>query len=160
TAADSTVGRLECLADGEIIRDERLLARLMGNVDEAVFRNVFAIGLREIQELGSLSDTDAAQWLYKLAVGGDRVSLVDLLSDLKNARERLLAPGEAPSTIVQLMAERDAVRRDAGDQAQLRQYVDVGRKRRELVAQLENWERDAQASERSARVVETASAVF
>ena len=53
-----------------------LLGVLLCNVDEAVFNNVFAVGLREIQELGTLSDTDAARLLYDLTSGLDRVPLL------------------------------------------------------------------------------------
>ena len=48
------------------------LALLLGGVDELTFNNVFAVGLREIQELGSLDNTDAAEQLYKLTSGFDR----------------------------------------------------------------------------------------
>ena len=53
---------------------------LLSGVDEAVFNNVFAVGLHEIQELATLSDTEAAQLLYSLTVGLDRVSLVEVLT--------------------------------------------------------------------------------
>jgi uncharacterized protein YhaN len=158
-ADGSTVGRLRLETAGETIRDERLLARLLGNVDEAVYRNVFAIGLREIQELGSLSDTEAAQWLYKLATGGDRVSLVDVLAELTKARNRLLATNDSPSTIPQLLAERDRLRRDSSAQASVQHFVELGRKRRELLAQIEAWENEAATAERAARLVEIAVAV-
>ena len=53
-AADAACAeQLEITAGEERLRDDRLLGRLLGNVDEAVYRNVFAIGLREIQELGA-----------------------------------------------------------------------------------------------------------
>ena len=157
---ESTVGRLEFVADGELLRDDRLLVRLLGNVDEAVFRNVFAIGLREIQELGSLSDTEASQWLYKLATGADRVSLVDVLGELTKARTRLLAAGDSPSTIPQLLAERDRLRREVQEQSSVNQYIDLGRKRRDLSAQIGDWENEAATSERAARLLEVAAAVY
>jgi uncharacterized protein YhaN len=156
---ESAAGRLECVAGGEVIRDDRLLARLSGNVDEAVYRNVFAIGLREIQELGALTDTEAAQWLYKLATGADRVSLVDVLAELAKARQRILAADDAPSTIPQLLADRDKLRREIVEKSAVRQYVDLGRKRRELLAQIDDWEQEAQTGERSARLVEAAAAI-
>ncbi len=156
----ASLGRVEIVTSEEVIHDERLLTRLLGHVDEPVYRNVFAIGLREIQELGSLTDTDAAQWLYKLAAAGDRVSLVDVLGELTKARERLLSSGAAPSTIAQLAAERDRLRRETHQQAAVHKYIELGQKRRELAADIEKWEAESVAAERSARLVEIAAAMF
>jgi uncharacterized protein YhaN len=36
-----------------------LLASLLGDVDEQTFTNVFAVGLREMQELGTLGESAA-----------------------------------------------------------------------------------------------------
>ena len=78
--------------DRHVAHDEHALAALLGQVDEPTFNNVFAVGLREIQELGTLGDTQAADELYSLALGLDRVSLADVLAELEASRNRLLAP--------------------------------------------------------------------
>ena len=65
------------------------LGNLLCEIDESIFNNVFAIGLREIQELGALNSTDASELLYKLTSGLDRVSLIDVMRDLTNRRERI-----------------------------------------------------------------------
>lgn len=65
------------------------LGNVLHDVDELIFNNVFAIGLREIQELNTLNSTDAAEHLYKLTSGLDRVSLVDVMRDLHNRREKI-----------------------------------------------------------------------
>ena len=59
---------------------------LLGQIDEPIFTNVFAIGMRELQELSTLDDTKAADELYKLSSGLDRVSLVDVLRSLRVPR--------------------------------------------------------------------------
>ncbi len=159
-AADAAAHeRLEITAGEDRLRDDRLLARLLGNVDEGVYRNVFAIGLREIQELGALSDTDASRWLYELTTGADRISLVDVLAELTKARSRLLA-SDAPATIPQLLSERDDLRRQATAQSSIRQYIDLGRKRRELIEQITAWENEASTAERTARLIEIAASIF
>ena len=48
-----------------------LLKVLLANIDEAIFNNVFAVGLDELQELGTLDDTEAASLLYSLSAGLD-----------------------------------------------------------------------------------------
>ena len=65
------------------------LGNVLSEIDESIFNNVFAIGLREIQELNALNSTDASDMLYKLTSGLDRVSLVDVMRDLKSRREQI-----------------------------------------------------------------------
>src|SRR5258705_7780353 len=56
------VGKVTIItADGEE-QGDRLLREALENVDEATYLNIFPLGLREVQELGSLSDTAAAPW--------------------------------------------------------------------------------------------------
>ena len=104
-------GETALVDDGlESTRDPSVLSRLVGEVDEPTFNNVFAFGLREIQELGTLSDTQAADELYELALGLDRVSLLDVMRDLETTRHRLLAPDERPSLVTQLIGQRERLR--------------------------------------------------
>ncbi len=79
-----------------------LLESLLSGVDEAIFNNVFAVGLRELQELGTLSDTDAATLLYSLSIGLDRVSLVEVMHELNGSRDRILDHSGGPCQIAQL----------------------------------------------------------
>lgn len=82
-------GQLNLIGDDGAVAGSEALQQLLGNVNESVFSNVFAIGLREIQELATLNDTDAAHELYKLASGLDRVSLIDVMRDLRGERNHL-----------------------------------------------------------------------
>lgn len=88
-------------------RDAAHLGLLLAGVDEPTFNNVFACGLREIQELGTLDDTTAADFLYKLTTGLDRVSLVDVIRELAKARENLLSTDGTPAQIPQLVARQE-----------------------------------------------------
>ena len=82
TDADVT-GRLSVTGSDGLTQGSHRLMSLLGGVDEAIFTNVFAIGIRELQELATLDDTAAADELYKLSSGLDRVSLVDVLRSLR-----------------------------------------------------------------------------
>ena len=115
--------------------EEHRLEDLLGDVDEAVFNNVFALGLREIQELGTLSDTEAAHLLYDLTLGLDRVSLVEVLRELEASRVRLLAADDRPSLVVQLLGERERLRREIEELRQATpRYLELTR-RRDLLKQ-------------------------
>ncbi|HEY1786255.1 MAG TPA: AAA family ATPase, partial [Pirellulales bacterium] len=116
-------------------RQARGLTRLLEGVDESVFNNVFAFGLREIQELATLSDSAAADLLYELTLGVDRVSLSDVVGQLHASRERLLADGESPCRLVdlaeqqhRLRAELHELRRSTPDYlATAKKYDDLNR---------------------------------
>ena len=83
--------RLHVRGQGHESHGSEDLAALLGGIDEATFNNVYAVGLRELQELGTLSDIEAAGWLYSLTTGLDRVSLLEVLRQLERSREDLLA---------------------------------------------------------------------
>ena len=52
-------------ADGFQHGDD-LLQTILYHVDEAIYNNVFAVGLEELQELATLNGTEAASLLYNL----------------------------------------------------------------------------------------------
>ena len=85
-------GNLTVTGSDGLSQGQHRLAMLLGQVDESIFTNVFAIGLRELQELSTLDDTAAADELYKLSSGLDRVSLVDVTRQLKLARQKVVGP--------------------------------------------------------------------
>ena len=116
-------------------RDAAQLDALLAGVDEPTYSNVFAVGLKEIQELGSLDDTAAADYLYRLTSGLDRVSLVDVIRDVEAARERLLATAESePSQIPQLLARKDKLRGQIEElQRQTRRWSDLATTRANLI---------------------------
>ncbi len=143
-------------ADGSIQRGA-VLTNLLANIDEQVYTNVFAIGLRELQELATLNDTDAAQQLYKLTSGMDRVSLVDVMFSLEKARGQILSRDGRPAQLDQLLAERDRLR------TELEQHVQLGRRWARLASERQDLEETAQqmeghvwAAEQRSRIVEVA----
>ena len=88
TDADTT-GQLSVMGNDGLSQGQHRLQSLLGGIDEPIFSNVFAIGIRELQELSTLDDTSAADELYKLSSGLDRVSLVDVMRSLKAGRGQL-----------------------------------------------------------------------
>jgi uncharacterized protein YhaN len=85
-----TIGDLSLVdtQDGDLHGNGQL-TQLLSQIDESIFNNVFSVGLREIQELGALNNTQAAEHLYRLTSGLDRVSLV---------RKRRVAVDQAESS--------------------------------------------------------------
>jgi uncharacterized protein YhaN len=112
---DSDRLRVTGTAGTELPRDR--WRELLADVDEQTFQNVFAVGLRELQELGTLDDTEAAALLYKLSTGLDRVSLFDVMHDLSSSRRQLLDPSDRTGKIERLWAQRCELRKQLDDAA-------------------------------------------
>jgi uncharacterized protein YhaN len=130
---------------------------LLSGVDEAVYQNVYAVGLREIQELGTLSDTDAARLLYDLSAGLDRVSIVEVMRDLKNSREQLLSPEGGPGEIAELLQQRDRVTRQLDEQRQsFARYSQLSGERAALGQEIKQLDKLHAEQERKARITELA----
>lgn len=148
-------GEIARVADGKSgAADDGALGRLLGDVDEPTFNNVFAFGLREIQELATLSDTQAASELYGLALGLDRVSLVDVLSELESSRNRILAADDRPSLVTQLLGQRERLRDEIADlgQATVR-YLALSTERKSLDGEVARLEEDHARLDKQAREV-------
>ncbi len=107
---NGTTGQLTVTGSDGLSQGQHRLAMLLGQVDESIFTNVFAIGLRELQELSTLDDTAAADELYKLSSGLDRVSLVDVTRQLRAARQQIVGPTPEQGQMQQLMLKREKLR--------------------------------------------------
>lgn len=158
SAEQSIVGQLTVTGSDGLSQGQHRLQMLLGQIDEAIFTNVFAIGLRELQELSTLDDTSAADELYKLSSGLDRVSLVDVMRSLRGARNRLIdSRKDDPEAgrLAKLIDRRDKLRDEV---AQLtmrsRRWSDLATQRRtqdqEIVAlrgRMHDWEHEARCVE-------------
>lgn len=139
--------------------NERRLVDLLGGVDETTYVNVFACGLREMQELGTLSDTDAATLLYDLTLGADRVSLSAAAREVDSERSRLLSGDIRHSSIAQLIADRERLRAEIDTLGELTpRYLELCARRTQLDREVEQHG-GTEHIDREIRVVEVAKAV-
>lgn len=167
---DGVVGQLTVTSSDGLTQGHHRLQSLLGQIDESIFTNVFAIGMRELQELSTLDDTAAADELYKLSSGLDRVSLVDVLRNLKAARAKLIGKndraayrgsGDEADKLLSMIDSRDRLRAEIGNLIHgTRQWSELANQRRsgnEEIAQLseriKSWQSES-------RIVEIATAVL
>ncbi len=154
------LGDATVLAPDGTIQGESQLSSLLGDVDESIFNNVFAVGLSELQELGTLDATAAARLLYDLSTGLDRVSLGDVLRELDASRIRLLGPDGKPSQIGELRARCDALRAELDELNTLTtRHWRLAEDRDRLTEAIVRAEADVAAAERESRLVELAAAL-
>lgn len=151
------VGKVTIITpDGEE-QGDRLLREALEHVDEPTYLNIFAVGLREVQELGSLSDTAAAQWLYRLTSGLDRISLYDVIHMLEGTRLRLLNSWEEKSELRELVSRKEQLE---GELSELitkgRRWTQSAVKLRELADEVEQRQAEAKSIAARARKLEVA----
>ena len=148
--------------DGSVHGSSKLVS-LMADVDESIFNNVFAIGLREIQELGALNSTAASEFLYRLTSGLDRVSLIDVMRDLKNRRERIWSANPKAESRLQTLSERrqkllreiDELKQNSTRWSRIAsETTDVNHQLEDLKASLKKTEREARLIEIAIQIAE------
>jgi uncharacterized protein YhaN len=151
------VGKVTIITgDGEE-QGDRLLREALEHVDEATYLNIFAVGLREVQELGSLSDTAAAQWLYRLTSGLDRISLYDVIHMLEGTRLRLLNSWEEKSELRALVSRKEQLHGELDELvAKGRRWAQSAVKLRELAEEVDARQAEAKAIAVRARRLEVA----
>ncbi len=136
---------------------DRLLRDALAGIDEVTYENIFALGLGEIQQLGSLTDTQAAEWLYRLTSGLDRVSLYDVIQGLRKTRQELLSSQKEGSRITRLLNQRDILHGEISQLAQQnRRWSQLAVRIEELDAEIIAQEDQVAAAEHQARTVEIA----
>jgi len=139
---------------------EHMVKVLLSNIDEAIFNNVFAVELRELQELATLGDSEAAELLYNLSAGLDRISLVEVMRELEVSRNRILDADGKPSQVTQLWAERERLRSAIEELGSLtRRWSHVAGQRNQIDRDLTQLEEDKNQTQRQLRVVELAIAL-
>ena len=138
----------------------QLLRSLVSGVDEQTFNNVFAIGLDELQRLASLNDTEAAEMLFRLSVGMDRIAIVDTIKELSARRNKILNIAETegkPSLLTQLLIQREKIIGELAETKLLiRQYVGLRNEQRILDRTVANLEDDHTKLQREKRLYEIA----
>lgn len=143
-------------ADGQVAGD-RMLREALSEIDEATYNNIFAIGLSEIQTLGTLEGSQAAEWLYRLTSGLDRVSLYDVIQNLRETRRNLLCSKERESKISQLVTQREVLRGEIQQLSQRgRQWTQLSVKIQELESQIADQEATVSECQHRARTIELA----
>ncbi len=143
--------------DGSV-HGRTFLGKMISDIDEPIFNNVFAIGLREIQELGALNGTAAAEQLYRLTSGLDRVSLVDVMKDLRFRREKIWASeSEQECRVDELMLKRQRLHREIDELKQRsKRWSRLASESTDLANQIKDLERELVAKERESRLIEIA----
>lgn len=157
---DGSVGRLDISSYTGTAQDVRQLKKILADLDESTFKNVFALGLSEIQELGTLSGGGAAEYLYDLAVGSGGISLTEVQRELEKSRAGLLS-SDRNSQIGQLLDRRTKLLAEIEQLRQIgRSYALLADERERLADDVERCEIEAEEIRGTAGLHEAAIHVY
>lgn len=117
---------------------EHELAELLGGLGDEVFSSVFAVGLRELQALAVLTDTEAAELLLATSAGLGPANLRRIFDELDRARQRLVGGNGAAGEIAHLLNRQRQIHDQVEHAArQLQQYGQLLQQKRELDRRIE-----------------------
>lgn len=151
----TVVGRAIVVGENGSRQGQHLLNVLLSGIDESIFQNVFAVGIRELQELATLNDTQASEQLYNLASGVDRVSLVEVMRHLESERTRIWADEGEESELAELLQRRQQLGSEIDLlEQQTRRWADLAHQQRSLVTEIGELEQRIAQFEFDARTVE------
>jgi uncharacterized protein YhaN len=114
------------------------LNRLLQGVDEHLFEHVFAVGLREIQELGALQDGEVADQIYGLTLGPDGQRLLHAGARLRGERLRLADPTQKSGELLALFERYDRLGAELRAADKRPHYRELAAARAKLEAELED----------------------
>lgn len=89
TSSPGTRGRLEI--NGRFVKDDDAVLRsIVGNTPEAMFQNIFAIGLNELQQLATLNGEDVSRHIYGLSLGPEGEQIFRAHAGLAEEERRII----------------------------------------------------------------------
>lgn len=88
------------------------LQRLLGGASEAVYENVFAIGLEELQQMATLSGADVAKHLYALSLGHQGRRILAAQAAASRETSELLDVDAGRGRILECLQQLDQIDRD------------------------------------------------
>lgn len=91
TAHRTNRGSLRISGGPMEIGKQQTLDELLSNTAEHIFSDVFAVGVRELQQLSTLGNEQVAEYIYGLSLGPQGRQLLDSLSDVRHRRTALFA---------------------------------------------------------------------
>lgn len=131
---------------------EDRLARLLSNAKEAVFENVFAIGLEELQQLGTLSGEEVARHIYGLSLGSEGRRILAAHASAQRETARLADPQTGRGAIADLTAQLEQIDRDLDNVHVATQRLSrLADERTEIFAQIDALKKRQAVCERNIR---------
>ena len=90
-AEDTSRGKLRISGAPDDISKVDAMQLLLSDTDEHVFTDIFAVGVRELQQLSTLGSNQVAEYIYGLSLGPMGRQLLDASGNVKERRDALFS---------------------------------------------------------------------
>lgn len=136
-ADPTTRGRFRITgAPGDFSRDEAL-ALLLSDTRETVFNDVFALGVRELQQLSTLGSEQVAEYIYGLSLGPQGRQLLRSIGDIRQRQSALLGEDGTQGRLPELFSSYEQLSASSGRDGETREkHARLTRQRSELLEQI------------------------
>lgn len=131
-------GRLRISGGLEGIDKDAALDNILSGTSEDVYADIFAVGVRELQQLATLGTNQVAEYIYGLSLGPQGRQILDALADLKERRTSMFGEDNRSGRIPQLFdkyANMSGNRRNSGLARD--KHAKLTHRRRDLLHEIE-----------------------
>lgn len=128
--------------DGQVreVTQEQMQRELLGGMSKAMFRQLFAVSLTELQEVGALQSGELSRYLFHAGIGGG-TGVLRGEKKLVQEMDKLYRPRGRTQEIARLLQELERLEREAeAAKALLPRYNDVLEELEDLAGQLADSE--------------------
>ncbi|MCA9062640.1 MAG: AAA family ATPase, partial [Planctomycetaceae bacterium] len=132
-------GRVRISGAPEGLSADQALEDLLNNTSESLYADIFAVGVRELQQLATLGTDQVSEYIYGLSLGPQGRQILDSIAAVRSRREQLLSPNGRDGELVRLFeqyATLSARKRRPGTARD--QYVRLTRRRTELTQSIDS----------------------
>ncbi|MEI7700916.1 MAG: AAA family ATPase [Planctomycetia bacterium] len=134
----SNRGKLRLSGGAEGVDREQAMKAILSETSEEVYSDVFAVGVRELQQLATLGTGQVAQYIYGLSLGPQGRQILDALASVRSRRAEMFGEDQKTGRLPELFEEYarlSTARKTPG--AARDQHTRVTKRRNELTAEIE-----------------------
>ena len=127
-------GRLRISGGQEGVEKETALNNILAGTSEDVYADIFAVGVRELNQLATLGTNQVAEYIYGLSLGPQGRQILDALAEIKERRKSMFGADNRSGRMPRLFdtyAGMAGPRRNSGQARD--KHAKLTRRRRELL---------------------------
>ena len=149
-------GKLRISGGPAGLPQDQAIRSLLADTTEEVYTDVFAVGVRELQQLATLGTGQVAQYIYGLSLGPQGRRILDALAEVRERRAAMFGNAPGGGRIPQLYDQYAKISSAKRSGAAREQHARLTRRRAELntaITDLQRRETSARYEVRSLRHV-------
>jgi len=131
-------GRLRLSGGPEGLDKEVAVNNILSGTSEEVYTDIFAVGVRELQQLATLGTNQVAEYIYGLSLGRQGRQILDALADVRERRTQMFGEDNQSGKIPQLFDRYSRLsggRKNSGIARD--KHAKLTRRRRELLTEID-----------------------